>query len=228
MAAEPGFETALPMLPETGEELAAVWNIKGEMISSYSVQVVARREGSREVELLDSFPMSKYNLRSFAQRFGPGDFILKPGPRSGLQKGGGLALNVSERYALDAGWKPLARVPEHTVASVMGAQALVDAAMTPIEKQAMVEHIVGQVVDRLMPKLPPPPPAADPIEQMNKFFNLFQTIQSGVAAKAAPAAVEMPWYGALAEKTVETLGPLVAAGAERLKFAPQKIGRAHV
>lgn len=73
---------AMPMLPTSGADLMALWELPREAWNGTLIKVTRPKYGSQQLELVTETTIEDYSMQSIARNYGPGDYILllNPGP----------------------------------------------------------------------------------------------------------------------------------------------------
>lgn len=193
-----------PMMPTTGQELLKAWDIPGDAWNSESVKVSRCIPGTREIELLETLPFPEYDLEAIAGTYGPGRYLLNPGPGPYSRKN--CTINVSQEFAARAGWQT---VPAPLRAQeILSQRTFNDATQRGIDP-AMLQLMIDAAVAKAAP---PPPPASsmDSLALVLKGFELAGQLQNKALDQIkqfAGAATEPSREPATIGDALLTMGP---------------------
>lgn len=108
---EPRTDTArfVSEYPTDGRELCQLWDMPAECLQSEMLKIALYVPGTQQTELKDSIVLGSYHMEDVAGTFGPGRYLLKPGP--GQYRAKTCTLNISESFARTNGWREMPTLP---------------------------------------------------------------------------------------------------------------------
>ena len=173
--------------PTDGRELILNWGLDADAYNTESVKVARYVQGTQQTSLLASMPLGAFRLSAIIQRFGPGRYLIKPGPGPNSTKA--CTMNISEEYARAEGWREIPPMPPQQPGATDAflqdrMMAATRGAISPIDVATMVELAVQKAIQATQQQRP----AENPMDGMMKGFELAFTMMTKAKEFVNPGA----------------------------------------
>lgn len=177
----------LPACPMSPDELAEAWSVAADDAETITVKIQRYVVGTKELELVDSLPLTEFSGERVAGRFGPGNYYLRPA--AGPYARHAAKLPISEALARNCGYGRIAPSAQDLVAERTIRQATTGPT-DPLDLVAAIEQVMDKR-DRERGIMPMPVvhgvAQADPMKtvetQMSQMMKMMEMIE-GLNAKA--------------------------------------------
>lgn len=192
--------------PVDGAELMANWGLPQETWNTITIKTFRPVPGSRLETLVDSCPLSDWNLNDLAKNYGPSTYRMAPGPGPFSAKT--CTVHVSDDFARRAGWgAPPPNIP--SASEALAARTLQQATHAPTEPlqllqafEAMWDRRERELLAKIQPQQQAPSGGMDALALILKGFEISGMLQQ----KAMETVTKMTGLGGLPTAEVEPKG----------------------
>lgn len=199
--------------PTDGRELVLLWEMPETALHSERVKIARYLPGTQQTQLVGDCPIVDFDLGQVTRDFGPGRYLLKPGP--GQYSARTCTLNLSEEYARANGWRSVPMLPKQEPTAT---DAYLADRMTRATREALPAVDVATMIELAVQKALAAQPRAqtpDPTTSVMSGFELAMTMMDKARNFVNPAA-------AVVEKEPASLGDaLMAHGPQLLGILQQ-------